>query len=368
METGIYLRHRDNRYRVILHRKGKAIFLGYFDTVEEAREARTKQAALSLPTEKYTREKIGKTYGTLTVVDRIIPTEKVGNTRPKWLCVCRCGHKRIVGSSVLERQVSSRGCPACIKTTIDPLRKYFAGKKYGKLLILEVLRSPSRFSCQCDCGRVEVVRCGTFSRRAKLDCLVCRECNKKLKLERFLKTYGVVGKRISPLVVVIGKGESPKTLVCQCDCGTVFTMRDTSARCARTSCGCRRKLLSPEEAHLAHILYLTGQFSITSLAQRFRVNRTSMHNILKEKLAACKQQDPRKALLKESNWLETWDELLKLYPTATDWLIQNKSDLKTALGSISSLAAEDRLIRAPNRIHLQLDSNSGRLENPNNAK
>lgn len=101
-----------------------------------------------------TINEIGNIYGDLAVLS---PVPRDGNVW--WLCQCSCGNKRVVrGNRLRKGKATHCGCKAKLRKYSD----YVIGQKYNMLTVLEFdhtgTGNHSFYKCQCDCGRIKVIR------------------------------------------------------------------------------------------------------------------------------------------------------------------------------------------------------------------
>lgn len=106
-------------------------------------------------------EMIGKTYGHLTVISEL-PHEK---GKPiYYLCQCDCGNPilhKACGSEIRRGNVRSCGCQSFQQgKKLNDL----IGKRFGKLVALEVVQQigTTKWKCQCDCGNIIYVKRGNL--------------------------------------------------------------------------------------------------------------------------------------------------------------------------------------------------------------
>lgn len=108
------------------------------------------------------------------------------------------------------------------------MEKITAGKRFGKLTVLEYDREKKKWKCQCDCGNIAYKSTGHLN----ADAVSCG-CSRNIDLS---------GKRFGKLVV-LEKSENRKRgsclWLCQCDCGTLCEKPtgELNSGCAK-SCGC----------------------------------------------------------------------------------------------------------------------------------
>lgn len=159
----------------------------------------------------------GQKFGRWTVLDEYTT---MANGRKKWLCRCECGTERYVRTQSL-RNGDSKSC-GCLKP--EKIKQDLAGKRYGKLTVLEYDKAVSKWKCQCDCGNITYKTTGHLNAGA-----VSCGCVQKQDL---------TGTRFGKLIV-LGRKEGDTAWLCQCDCGNICE-KPTGQLNAGTamSCGC----------------------------------------------------------------------------------------------------------------------------------
>ena len=83
----------------------------------------------------------GQRFGRLSVIKRDTTKKK----RVWWVCSCDCGEEKSVPSTRLKNgQTQSCGClkEEYKKEAAEKFTKNEIGKRYGKLLVLELIRKP----------------------------------------------------------------------------------------------------------------------------------------------------------------------------------------------------------------------------------
>lgn len=113
------------------------------------------------------------------------------------------------------------------------MKKYYPGKKIGKLTILKSVRIKSYygFECQCDCGNIITVARSFFSKSE----ICCDNC-------RTPKVEDISGQRFGRLTAIryAGKSKGKQTLwECRCDCRKTVIVHQQNLKSGHTSsCGC----------------------------------------------------------------------------------------------------------------------------------
>lgn len=109
------------------------------------------------------------------------------------------------------------------------MKKYYPGKKIGKLTILKSVRIKSYygFECQCDCGNIITVARSFFSKSE----ICCDDC-------RTPKVEDISGQRFGRLTAIryAGKNKGRQTLwECRCDCGKTVIVHQQNLKSGHTS-------------------------------------------------------------------------------------------------------------------------------------
>lgn len=112
-----------------------------------------------MPKGRFAENLVGKSYGLLTVIQRVGNNEKGESL---WKCGCSCGKEKIIsGVKLRVGQYKSCGCMTGKNfhtgygvTFIDEI-----GNRYGKLVVLSRVEDGKRFKwlCKCDCGNTTKV-------------------------------------------------------------------------------------------------------------------------------------------------------------------------------------------------------------------
>ncbi len=174
----------------------------------------------------------GQRFGYLTVIR---PLEERDNGHIRWECKCDCGNTIVARkSSLLKRKFASCGCTKV--STIQPLEKDITGERFGKLVVLRLVKNGTRgmslWECQCDCGNVIVA----MKRHLNSGRVSCGCLSEKVDL---------TGQRFGNLTV-LKLSEQRKygkyiAWDCKCDCGRTVSVITASLNRGNTrSCGCLR--------------------------------------------------------------------------------------------------------------------------------
>lgn len=135
---------------------------------------------------------VGKRYGKLTVVGLDHKKQIVKNgVKDGWhyyyKCKCDCGNETVVlAQNLKSHKIKSCGCLT---------KLHLAGKRFGKLLVLEEVQTEKRGSywlCQCDCGNKFLILGSRLSDGKKVE---CNDCAKKRSGEAN-KTHGMKHTRL----------------------------------------------------------------------------------------------------------------------------------------------------------------------------
>lgn len=142
--------------------------------------------------ETHLKNEIGKTYGYLTVVERVSGPHAAA----RWLCKCKCGNFTDVdGVNLRNGNVQSCGCKR------EEGNNGFdeTGKVYGKLTVIE--RAPNRennthryWICSCECGNTIEVQ-GTYLRSGSARHCGCEISAGEHKISSMLQSNNIKFKR-----------------------------------------------------------------------------------------------------------------------------------------------------------------------------
>jgi 5-methylcytosine-specific restriction endonuclease McrA len=142
---------------------------------------------------------VGTKFNRLTVTSNFFLKKRIvkGKERNEvfYKVKCDCGKEiESYGGNILAGRTKSCGC-GHIGAKHPSRAEKKIGKRYGKLVVLEIAGEDARgckfYLCQCDCGERTTVHTGNL-RRAKSTTFSCG-CNNRVNEERFLiqirKTY-----------------------------------------------------------------------------------------------------------------------------------------------------------------------------------
>jgi hypothetical protein len=91
-------------------------------------------------------DKLGKTYGKLTVIGR--STDKNNG----WICKCECGNTKIIQGKNLNTKNVNISCGCSSNWSNENKRIKLEGSRFDKLLVLEYDTAIKKYKCKCDCG------------------------------------------------------------------------------------------------------------------------------------------------------------------------------------------------------------------------
>lgn len=210
-------------------------------------------------TKQFTDDLTGRTFNKLEVIKRVDDhVTESGRKFVLYACLCECGKQCTIPYFKLvcdEDSVGSCGCDP----NDDSRYENHMGREFGRWVALYRLegnrerngRKITMWRCLCECGTIKDVRAATLKRK-KDGSLSCG-CYKLEKLTNVLHLEGDVFGRWT--VLGIGEdwtssvGRVYKTWSCQCECGTVRDVIETSLIQNKSlSCGCLRNERIAESA------------------------------------------------------------------------------------------------------------------------
>ena len=183
-----------------------------------------------------TEDLSGQRFGRLVVLRKTEKRTKGGNI--VWECKCDCGNTFEAINSKLK---DTTQCSECTKKEKEQnICSEFIGKRYGKLLVLELSETSTpqkrMFKCQCDCGNIIDATLAYLKSGKKISCGCFR-------IER--KIEDISGQRFGNLIVLektnkrAGGGSSNYIWKCRCDCGNVIGAAASDLKNGFTKCcGC----------------------------------------------------------------------------------------------------------------------------------
>lgn len=182
----------------------------------------------------------GRQIGRLTLMYRV-PEKK--NDRWYWHCKCSCGNEKDIMANNLTRSknpVQSCGCLQRERTRKANQSPDLTGKRFGRLVVEKRCEDSSKWICKCDCGNTTIVDTNHLNAGHTRSCGCLQKdrtheaCFRDLIGEKFglLTVLGLDTEKSEP---------KKKYWICQCECGTIKSIRSTSLISGDTqSCGCLR--------------------------------------------------------------------------------------------------------------------------------
>lgn len=181
---------------------------------------------------------IGNKYNRLTVI-----SESYRNKKRIWYnCLCECGNEKIVSIDNLKSgAVKSCGCLK--KDNIKQLQQAMIGKRFGKLVIKDIvnLTGATEYLCQCDCGNITRSDGWSLKSGHKTSC----GCVREEKRQQFIdnKKEDLINRRFGKLVAIKDskKRDINGNIIwrCKCDCGGICYESSNILLQGRVeSCGC----------------------------------------------------------------------------------------------------------------------------------
>lgn len=206
------------------------------------------------------KEMVGKKFNRLTVIKLI--------ENAKCICECECGNIITpLCSSVRIGDTKSCGClrKDMVSGNAKAKRESLIGKKFGRLIVLELTESDkcgaSRCKCVCDCGNKINVLVSSLKNGHTKSC----GCLQKDTMKEIFPSFvsDLLGKNFGYLTVAERIDSTPEKTgrwICDCDCGSHIEVVSSYLTSGHTmSCGC---LKSKSELKIANILSKYGIYSI----------------------------------------------------------------------------------------------------------
>lgn len=126
---------------------------------------------------EYTKGQILGDYGIQFVCDEK-PTFISGHKQRMGCFICGyCGKEFVTRiGRVKNNEIKSCGCHGSIKqSNFEETRQNLLGKKFGKLTVVGIYENTCNYvrkcRCQCECGNIIDVRCGTSGNSKSCGCL-----------------------------------------------------------------------------------------------------------------------------------------------------------------------------------------------------
>ncbi len=176
---------------------------------------------------------LGKTYGTLYVVE-YLPEEST-NKRDKYRCVCVCGNeKNIWGLGLRSGSTKSCGC-SLRRATVEKM----VGETFHQVYVIKYLPEASKgvdqYLCRCSCGNEKIIR-GPSLRNGQT-----KSCGCYQRMKTVNKMLGQTFGRLYVVEYVPDIESRSDWYRCSCTCGGGKVVRGISLRSGNTkSCGCIR--------------------------------------------------------------------------------------------------------------------------------
>lgn len=217
----------------------------------------------------------GQKFGKLIVLNETNnPSNKKKNIT-FWDCLCECGNHTIANTSSL-RSSKKYQCKECgQKKSGLARRKDLTGKRFGKLVVQEMIYGEKSNSgkqrtyciCKCDCGNIIKRSIDGLNNNTLHSCGCARkEISDKLSID-------IIGNKYGRLTVIKEDCSiSPRRVTCQCECGNIINVVKTDIMNYHTlSCGC----LQSEMASKSNLKDWTGtvsDYGIELLKQSYKRN------------------------------------------------------------------------------------------------
>ena len=140
--------------------------------------------------ERCTKPMIGKTFGRLTVLEKVYAKKGKG---AYYRCLCSCGNVSIIQGAML-RSGNTLSCGCLLKESRQRFND-LAGQRFGKLLVLKRVPNKgkgheTRFLCQCDCGGTTIVSRYSLLTHETMSC-GCINSQGEYKVAQILKENGI---------------------------------------------------------------------------------------------------------------------------------------------------------------------------------
>lgn len=163
----------------------------------------------------------GRTFQDWTVI-------KLDTNRPRkthYICKCVCGNIRSVSAVNLKTGGSSK-CQKCSGN--EPLD--LTNRHFGQWTVLKKSNNRRRWECQCNCGLIKDVLAYHLLSGASKQCYKCRHKSNADHVSKYAKAISIdVGNKIDNITIIEKiKKRHGFWSKCQCDCGNIFTAKDTS--------------------------------------------------------------------------------------------------------------------------------------------
>ena len=186
----------------------------------------------------------GHKFNSLTAIERLANYK---NNKTYYRCKCDCGNERIVcGYDLTSGKFKT--CKECTKSKPSIRRKDYTGKRFGRLVIDEMLYNyndthTTYANCTCDCGNHKIISMPNIVAGHTQSC-GCYEQESRFKRENHEKD--ITGQRFGNLLVLSKTKQrdinSSVVWKCLCDCGNItYSNSSNLKRGHTTSCGCNKQ-------------------------------------------------------------------------------------------------------------------------------
>lgn len=184
------------------------------------------------------KDLLGQTFGRLTVIS----FEYTKDSKAYWLCRCRCGKSKVIGTCSLTSGTKSCGCLQ--KEIAGNTFQDLTGQKFGRLTVLT--REPyknrnitTKWFCICECGtKTKAIRL-TDLKNGKVKSCGCFN-KEQMKLRNIGKLTGIKNGMVTIGESVRFNSIHKQVYLCKCDCGKSFEVAGSSIVSGNTtSCGCQ---------------------------------------------------------------------------------------------------------------------------------
>lgn len=183
----------------------------------------------------------GQKFNHLTVLYKDIEKSKL-TKKSYWVCQCDCGnYKSVYANNLKTGHTQSCGCYQK-KQASEKNLKDLTGQRFGYLTVIERYGNdqPTKWKCQCDCGKETIVLGQSLLKQLTLSC----GCYQKVQTSKSNKkdlTNQIFGK----LLVKKENGKLNKSgnilWECECQCGNqIIVIGSLLLNGAIKDCGCEQ--------------------------------------------------------------------------------------------------------------------------------
>jgi hypothetical protein len=234
---------------------------------------------------------IGRTFGRLTVLERLNNPNPDKNKSAYWKCRCSCGNfKKTYSYNLIRGFTNSCGC--LVTEELKKRRIDFLGKRLGKLTVIQDLgvdkTGNSRWKYLCDCGTVGITGVSELKYIKSCGCKVDRS----LRRQRYLKYLDQPINFLQIKKILSSRGRAK--CLAQCSCGTLFKAPiEQIIANKRISCGCKAYNKMNREEKVRYLgaekyqkmVELSTQRSIETFLRKYNVKHPSQDNEIALKIA-----------------------------------------------------------------------------------